>query len=68
MIDNREEKKNAFFAFLVEKMLFESYAKEMTSIEEKAVYERFIALYDNELQRLNYELTIASLKDERANL
>ncbi|HDP4772772.1 TPA: hypothetical protein P6R03_005899 [Pseudomonas aeruginosa] len=68
MIDNREEKKNAFFAFLVEKMLFECYVKETTSIEEKAVYERFIALYNNELQRLNYELTIASLKDERANL
>lgn len=68
MIDNREEKKNAFFAFLVEKMLFERYVKETTSIEEKAVYERFIALYNDELQRLNYELTIALLKDERANL
>ncbi|PEK36188.1 hypothetical protein [Bacillus toyonensis] len=68
MIDNTEEKKNAFFAFLVEKMLFERYAEKTTSIEEKAVYERFIALYNDELQRLNYELTIASLKDERANL
>jgi hypothetical protein len=68
MIDNREEKKNAFFAFLVEKMLFERYVEETTSIEEKAVYERFIALYNDELQRLNYELTIESLKDERANL
>ncbi|PGZ12469.1 hypothetical protein [Bacillus cereus] len=68
MIDNREEKKNAFVAFLVEKVLFECYLKETTCLEEKAVYEKFIGLYDKELERLNYELTIASLKEERANL
>ncbi|SDZ45544.1 hypothetical protein [Bacillus sp. 166amftsu] len=68
MIDNIEEKKNAFFAFLVEKVLFECYLRETTCLEEKAVYEKFIALYDKELQRLNYELAIASLKEERVNL
>jgi len=68
MIDNREDKRKAFVTFLVEKVLFECYLKETTSIEVKAVYEKFIALYDKELQRLNYELTIESLKEERANL
>jgi hypothetical protein len=61
-------KKDAFVTFLVEKVLFQTFAERTTSLEEKAVYEKFINLYDKELDRLNFELTIASVSRKRANL
>ncbi|HHT7203903.1 hypothetical protein [Bacillus paramobilis] len=63
-----EAKKDAFVTFLVEKVLFQTFAERTTSSEEKAVYEKFINLYDQELDRLNLELTIASVNGKRANL
>ncbi len=69
MIDSIEAKKEAFVTFLVEKVLFQTFAERTTSLEEKAVYEKFIKLYDQELDRLNFELTIASVSSKkRANL
>ncbi|HFK1736405.1 hypothetical protein [Bacillus paranthracis] len=63
-----EAKKDAFVTFSLEKVLFQIFAERTTSLEEKAVYEKFINLYDQELDRLNFELTIASVSRKRANL